>query len=199
MLLIGLISDFSSEVRPRATSAFYTSSAFALGRAAGIGQPWEALLAKEMSCSRYVRWAVVDNFVEKILQGLILNKKDISTEEIAFCKGMMRQMPAGRSFLLNKTWGLKKIYAARGLVLTAEMLLNKAFQIFIGASLSYRLYEWLTTGTKNFSEFETLLEANSQKGVSSLVQLLAKFDPEWLYLLLTSPVIVGGVKRTVGH
>ena len=50
-----------------------------------------------------------------------------------------------------------------------------------------------------FSEFETLLEANSQKGVSSLVQLLAKFDPEWLYLLLTSPVIVGGVKRTVGH
>jgi hypothetical protein len=122
------LNDLSEEVRPRATGVLGTLmvlgiSPEALGQS-GIGQPLQVLLAKELSCSRHFRWAVLDNLVEKILQGLLLNKQDISQEEISFCAGMIRQVPSGRSLLLHHACGLKKMYAARGLVLTTEMATN---------------------------------------------------------------------------
>ena len=159
-----------------------------------IGRPLQVLLTKELSYSRYLRWAFVDNFVEKILQNLLLSKQDISKENLKFCASLIRQVPSGRSLLLQKNCGLKKVYAARGLVLTTEMVLNQAVKAFIYVSLSYRLYEWVATGATNFSEFETIFAGNSKKGVSSLVRLLVNFDPEWLYLLLTSPAILGVLK-----
>jgi Leucine-rich repeat (LRR) protein len=194
------LNDSSKTVHPHQTTLLNTLAAFgisteALGQEGSIEQPLQDLLTKEMSCSRYFRWAVLDNFVEKLLQGLILNKQDISQEAIHFCAGMMRQMPSGRSLLLHHAWGLKKMYAARGLVLTTEMVLTKAVKMSITAFLSYRLYAWLQMdNTSNFLELKTLVENNSKKGVTSLVYFLSKFDKQWLYLLLTSPAIVGVLK-----
>ena len=189
------LRDVSKKRKSHLTAALDILTALGISEEAlSIGQPLKALLAKEMSCSRYFRWAAVDNLAEKILQGLVLNKQDASQEEIKFCTGMIRQVPSGRSLLLYQACGLRKVYAARGLVLTTEMVLNQAVKAFIYVSLSYRLYEWLTTGTSNFSDFETIFASNSKKGVSSLVRLLANFDSEWLYLLLTSPAIAGLLK-----
>jgi hypothetical protein len=193
------LRDLSEEVRPRATGVLSTLMALGINPEAlgqrGRGQPLQTLLAKELSCSRYFRWAVVDNLVEKILQGLVLNKQDISQEDISFCKGMIRQVPSGRSLLLHQACGLRKIYAVRGLVLTTEMVLTKAVKIFITVSLSYRLYDWLANSNNDFVEFRAVFDNNSEKGVSSLARLLlANFDPTWLYLLLTSPVIAGVLK-----
>jgi hypothetical protein len=194
------LNDLPKEVQSNATGVSHALTALGINaevlRQAGImEQPIQRLLAKELSCSRYFRWAFVDNFVEKMLQGLILNKQDISPEEINFCRGMIRQVPSGRSLLLHQTYGLRKVYAVRGLVLTTEMLLNEAVKIFIAVSLSYRLYNWLATGNQNFSEFTTLLDDNSKKGFDSLARLLlANFEPKSLYLLLTSPAIGGALK-----
>jgi len=189
------LRDVSKKRKSHLTAALDILTALGIREEAlSIGQPLTELLAKEMSCSRHFRWAAVDNLVEKILQGLLLNKQDISKKAIGFFSGMIRQTPSGRSLLLYHTSGLRKIYAARGLVLTTEMVLNEAVKIFIYASLSYRLYESLATGSSNFLEFTEIFGNNSQKGVSSLVRLLANFDPEWLYLLLTSPAIAGVLK-----
>ncbi len=189
------LGGVSKKRKPRLTAALDILTALGIREEAlGIGQPLQTLLAKEISCSRYFCWAVIDNLAEKILQGLLLSRQDIAKESIKFCIGMIRQVPSGRSLLLQQAYGLKKVHAARGLVLTTEMVLNEAFQIFIAISLSVRIYEFFTTGTSSFSEFETIFEANSNKGVSSMVHFLANFDPGWLYLLLSSPVIAGVLK-----
>ncbi len=183
------LNDLSAEGRPRATGVLNTLAALgispeALGQAGDIEQLLKALLTKELSCSRYFRWAALDNLVEKILQGLVLNKQDISQEEINFCNGMIPQMPSGRSLLLHQTCGLRKMYAARGLVLTTELALTKAVKIFITVSLSYRLYDWIVKGNSDFVEFRALFSNNSEKGISSLARLLlANFEPTWLYLV----------------
>ncbi len=169
-------------------------SAKALKQAGVIEQDLQKLLAKELSCSQYFRWAFVDNFLEKILQGLILNKQDISQEAISFCSSMIRQMPSGRSLLLHQACGLRKVYAARGFVLTTEMVLNKAVTLSVACFLSYRLYESLTLGSSNFSEFTEIFNENNKKGITSIVNVLAKVEAQWLYLLLTSPAIIGVLK-----
>ena len=193
------LSDFSQEVKPRIRGALdilrtLGISAEALGQG-DADQLLQRLLTKEMSCFRYFRWAVLDSFVEKILQGFILNKQDISPEEVNFCAGMIRQMPEGRSLLLSHAWGLKKMYALRALVLTTEMVLTKTVKISIAAFLSYRLYAlFQMQDTSDFSELTALFEDNSKKGITSLVYFLSKFDQKWLYLLLSSPVIIGALK-----
>jgi hypothetical protein len=194
------LRDFSEEVRPRATGVLSTLAALGisaevLGYATGIGQSLQALLAKELSCSRYFCWAFVDNFVEKILQGLLLNKQDVSQEAVNFCARMIRQVPSGRSLLLHQASGLKKIYAARGLVLTTEMALTKAIKISIAAFLSYRLYaSFQMEDNSNLLELTAVFQDNNKKGLKSLVYFLSKFDQKWLYLLLTSPAIAGVLK-----
>ncbi len=159
------------------------------------------MLAKELSCARYFRWAFFDNFVEKILQGLILNKQDISQEEVNFCKSMIRQAPSGRSLLLYHACALKKVYAARGVVLTTEMALNQAVKISIAFFLSYRLYEGFTVDNSDFLGLTMIFQDNSKKGVNSLVNVLAKVPAEQaylLYLLLTSPAIMGAFDASHG-
>ncbi|MBA3722217.1 MAG: hypothetical protein H0W88_07440 [Parachlamydiaceae bacterium] len=161
-------------------------------------KPLNDIIIQELSCTRYLTWASVDNFIEKMIQGLVISKEDLNNKEKNCCKDglkqMIRQMPHGRSLLLQDEWGLKKVSAARGIVRGAELTLGTSVSLFIGTALSYRLIELARTGASDFAEFTSVFKENSEKGVVSLVQLLAKVDSSWLYLLMASPLIFGALK-----
>lgn len=156
-----------------------------------------AFLSREMSCHHYLRWATVDSLVEKIFQDLLISKEDLKLESAkcsAVLQHLSRFLPHGRSILLQQEWGIKKVYAARGFVRTTEEVATWAVQLFIATALSYRLVELIRTGSSEFSEFTGVFQSNSNRGVRSLVQLLAKVDKRWLQLLIASPFIIGGLK-----
>ena len=188
-------SNYVQLIEPPVTNVSNILTALGINEEVSCMDPFlQVLLAKELSCSRYFRWAYADNFIEKILQSLLLNKQDISQEEINFWGSMMRQAPSGRSLLLHHTYGLRKMYATRGFALTAQMIINQAVSISIICFLGYRLYEQFTIASSDFLEFTKIFQSNSKKGISSLVNVLAQVEAEWLYVLLTSPLIFGALK-----
>ncbi|MBA3720909.1 MAG: hypothetical protein H0W88_00735 [Parachlamydiaceae bacterium] len=164
-------------------------------------KPLNDIITKELSKSRHLTWASIDNFIEKMVQGLVISKGDLNNNEKTCCKDvlkqMLRQMPHGRSLLLQDDWGLRKVSASRGFVKSTESTVGNAVSLFIGTALSYRLIELMRTGTSDFGEFTGIFKNNSQRGVTSLVRMLAKLDPIWLQLLIASPFILGLMKGVV--
>ncbi len=160
------------------------------------------ILDKELSYATYLRWAAVDHFSEKMLQGLLLSQQDLDPSMDldaqnrlkCFLKWIPRQMPKGRSLLLKSEWSLKKAHAARGLIRTTDLILIKSVNLFISIALSYRLYEIICRGHADFSEFRNVFGANDKRGIKSLVHLLSGIDATGLWLLLFSPLIAGTLK-----
>jgi len=157
-------------------------------------KPLNDIVAIELSCSRYMRWAAIDHVAEKVLQGLVMSRSDVDPKAYRCSDQIVRFMPHGRSILLHSQCGLRKEAAVRGFVHTTEQVLLVSVKLFIMIALGFRLYEFAHKGTFDSSEFQSLFQANDHKGVLSLVRFLARFDKTWLQLLLASPALIGAMK-----
>ena len=84
-----------------------------------------------------------------------------------------------------------KAYAIRGFTKGVETSLVEFVHYFIYAMLAYRLMNWVMIGQSNFEEFESLFQSSNQKGIDSLVTILAQLEAKWLRLILVSPILIG--------
>ncbi len=161
----------------------------------GIGVKDEYLLTlfhQEMSTCSWMKWSSLDHALEKILQWPLLSAHDLGLETKN--SAWRRVRPAERSILLKSTWGLVKAYAVQGFVRGLELGLFTSIHIFIYSMLFYRLVKLIQTGSMNVDEFRTSFIGSDQKGIDSLVRLLAGLEAQWLRLILTSPLIIGGLQ-----
>jgi len=160
------------------------------------------IISIESLCKHYLRWAAVDNFAEKILQGLVISRNDLyehyrldySSQCMQCMRAVARYMPHSRSILLQTDGGIRKVDAVRGFTRTTRSVLSLSVNLFVSIALSYRLYQLHQTGSFDFSEIRGAFQSNSQRGMTSLIQLLAKIDRTWLQMILASPLIIGALK-----
>lgn len=103
---------------------------------------------KETGWFSFLQWCSIDHILEKNLQWLLLNSKDLN-ESISGL-GLKRLRPHGRSILLKSTWGLMKAYGARGFAKGIETSLSKSVHYFIYAMLAYRLINLMLSNQSNF-------------------------------------------------
>ncbi len=160
-----------------------------------IGVKGEYLLTlfhQEMSTYSWMKWSSLDHALEKLLQWPLLSAHDLGLETKN--SAWRRVRPAERSILLKSTWGLVKAYAVQGFVRGLELGLFTSIHIFIYSMLFYRLVKLIQTGSMNVDEFRTSFIGSDQKGIDSLVRLLAGLEAQWLKLILTSPLIIGGLQ-----
>ncbi|MBS0351166.1 MAG: hypothetical protein JSR33_08280, partial [Proteobacteria bacterium] len=150
------------------------------------------LFQQERSVCSWMKWSSLDHALEKCLQWPFLSARDLGpeTQDSAW----RRVRPAERSILLKSTWGLVKAYAVQGFVRGLKLGLFTSIHIFIYSMLLYRLVKLIQTGSTNIEEFRASFIGSDQKGIDSLVRLLAGLEARWLRLILTSPLIIGGLK-----
>ncbi len=150
------------------------------------------LFQREMSACSWMKWSSLDHALEKCLQWPLLSAHDLGpeTKESAW----RRVRPAERSILLKSTWGLVKAYAVQGFARGLELGLFTSIHIFIYSMLLYRLVKLIQTGTTSMDEFRSSFISSDQKGIDSLVRLLAGLETRWLRLILTSPFIIAGLQ-----
>jgi hypothetical protein len=60
--------------------------------------------------------------------------------------------------------------------------------------LLYRVVKLIQTGSSSIEEFRASFIGSDQKGIDSLVRLLAGLEARWLRLILASPLIIGGLQ-----
>ena len=160
-----------------------------------IGVKGEYLLTlfhQEMSTYSWMKWSSLDHALEKLLQWPLLSAHDLGLETKN--SAWRRVRPAERSILLKSTWGLVKAYAVQGFVRGLELGLFTSIHVFIYSMLFYRLVKLIQTGSTNVDEFRASFIGLDQKGIDSLVRLLAGLEAQWLRLILTSPLIIGGLQ-----
>ncbi len=145
-----------------------------------------------MSTCPGMKWASLDHALEKMLQWPLLSARDLGTETKH--STWRRVRPAERSILLKSTWGLVKAYAVQGFVRGLELGLFTSIHGFIYSMLLYRLVTLIQTGSTGVEEFRASFIGSDQKGIDSLVRLLANLEGQWLKLILTSPLIMGGLQ-----
>jgi hypothetical protein len=150
------------------------------------------LFQQEMSTCSWMKWSSLDHILEKCLQWPLLSTHDLGpdTKESAW----RRIRPAERSILLKNTWGLVKAYAVQGFIRGLELGLFTSIHIFIYFMLFYRLIKLIQTGSTSVDEFRSSFIGSDQKGIDSLVRLLAGLETGWLRLILTTPLIIGGLQ-----
>ncbi len=150
------------------------------------------LFQQERSTCSWMKWSSLDHALEKMLQWPLLSARDLGpeTQDSAW----RRVRPAERSILLKSTWGLVKAYAVQGFARGLELGLFTSIHIFIYSMLFYRLVKLIQTGSTNLEEFRASFIGSDQKGIDSLVRLLAGLEARWLRLILTSPFIIGGLQ-----
>ena len=150
------------------------------------------LFQQERSACSWMKWSSLDHALEKMLQWPLLSARDLGpeTQDSAW----RRVRPAERSILLKSTWGLVKAYAVQGFVRGLELGLFTSIHIFIYSMLFYRLVKVIQTGSTSAEEFRASFIGSDQKGIDSLVRLLAGLEARWLRLILTSPLIIGGLQ-----
>ncbi len=143
------------------------------------------------TCSR-MKWSSLDHALEKLLQWPLLSARDLGpeTQDSAW----PRVRPAERSILLKSTWGLLKAYAVQGFARGLELGLFTSVHIFIYSMLIYRLVKLIQTGSADLQEFQSSFIGSDQKGIDSLVRLLAGLEARWLRLILASPLVIGGLQ-----
>ena len=139
-----------------------------------------------------MKWSSLDHALEKLLQWPLLSARDLGPETKD--SAWRRVRPAERSILLKSTWGLVKAYAVQGFVRGLELGLFTSIHVFIYSMLFYRLVKLIQTGSTNLEEFRASFIGSDQKGIDSLVRLLAGLEARWLRLILTSPLIIGGLQ-----
>lgn len=150
------------------------------------------LFQHERSAYSWMKWASLDHVLEKLLQWPLLSAHDVGPEtKVSVWK---RVRPAERSIPLKNTWGLVKVYAVQGFARGLELGLFTSIHVFIYSMLLYRLVKLIQTGSTNVDEFHSSFIGSDQKGIDSLVHLLAGLEERWLKLILTSPVIIGGLQ-----
>jgi hypothetical protein len=150
------------------------------------------LFQQEMSACSWAKWSSLDHALEKLLQWPLLSAQDVGTETKA--SAWKRVRPAERSILLKNNWGLIKAYGIQGFVRGLELGLFTSIHLFIYSMLLYRLVSLVQTGATSINEFRSSFIGSDQKGIDSLVRLLASLDAYWLRLILTSPLIIGGIQ-----
>ncbi|MBS0351353.1 MAG: hypothetical protein JSR33_09240 [Proteobacteria bacterium] len=134
----------------------------------------------------------MDHALEKLLQWPLLSIGDLG---LATKDSIWRRVsPAERSILLKTTWGLMKAYAVQGFVRGFELGLFTSIHFFIYSMLCYRLVKLIQTGSTSLDEFRASFIGSDQKGIDSLVRLLAGLEARWLRLILISPFIFGGLQ-----
>ncbi len=150
------------------------------------------LFHQEMSTCSWMKWSSLDHALEKFLQWPLLSVRDLGSETKSSVWRRVR--PAERSILIKSTWGLIKAYAVQGFVRGLELGLFTSIHIFIYSMLFYRLVKLIQTGSTNIDEFRASFISSDQKGIDSLVRLLAGLEAQWLKFILTSPLIIGGLQ-----
>ncbi len=150
------------------------------------------LFQQERSACSWMKWASLDHALEKLLQWPLLSVRDLGPETKD--SAWRRVRPAERSILLKSTWGLVKAYAVQGFVRGLELGLFTSIHLFIYSMLFYRLVKLIQTGSTHLEEFQASFIGSNQKGIDSLVRLLAGLEVQWLRLILTSPFIIGGLQ-----
>ncbi len=150
------------------------------------------LFQQEISACSWMKWSSLDHALEKLLQWLLLSAHDIGLETKE--STWKRVRPAERSILLKSTWGLVKAYAVQGFVRGLELGLFTSIHVFIYSMLLYRLVKLIQIGSTSLEEFRISFIGSDQKGIDSLVRLLAGLEAQWLKLILTSPLIIGGLQ-----
>ena len=151
------------------------------------------LFQHEVSSYSWVKWSSLDHALEKLLQWPLLSTRDVwpETKESTW----KRVRPAERSILLKSTWGLTKIYGVQGFVRGLELGLFTSIHVFIYSMLLYRLVKLIQTGSISAEEFRSSFIDSDQKGIDSLVHVLAKVERQGLQVILTSPLIIGGLQN----
>ena len=139
-----------------------------------------------------MKWSSLDHALEKLLQWPLLSARDLGPETRK--SAWQRARRAERSILLKSTWGLLKAYAVQGFTRGLELGLFTSIHLFIYSMLLYRLLKLIQTGSINIEEFRASFIGSDQKGIDSLVRLLAGLEAHWLRLILTSPFIIGGLQ-----
>ncbi len=154
------------------------------------------LFQQERSACSWIKWSSLDHALEKMLQWPLLSAHDLGpeTQDSAW----RRVRPAERSILLKSTWGLVKAYAVQGFARGLELGLFTSIHLFIYSMLFYRLVKLIQTGSTHLEEFRASFIGSDQKGIDSLVRLLAGLEAGWLRLILTSPFIIGGLQSISG-
>ncbi|GEM_PF-7103988 len=154
------------------------------------------LFQQEMSSGAAIKWASMDHVLEKLLQWPLLSLNDIGSEaKSGYCQ---RLRPAERSILLKKNWGLVKAYGAQGFARGLQLGIFTSVHLFIYAMLLYRLVITIQTGSIRPDDFRSSFTGSDQKGIDSLVYLLAHLKAQWLELILTSPLIIGAIQGLSG-
>lgn len=151
------------------------------------------LFQQEMSYFSWLKWCWLDSLAERSLQGLLLRPGDLVKAEVKeSCYARVK--PTERSLPLKKSHGLRKAYFARGLVKGTETGIFTSIHMFIYSMLLYRFVKLVQTGDAGFDEFYTIFSGSNEKGIDSLVQLLAQVKAGWLKLILTTPFILGALQ-----